>query len=1210
MTCGQPMPAPTQTLPEGKPALLTPANRDQKALSDGSTALKAPHLFVMESDEPTVTLATKQKNIPTQPVGQYSEPAPAVNGAHAPAEYNGTHIQEDDSLEDTIEDAWHSRTNWQRVVDDKPCFVDGQATADILPEPINIPPPGPIPPRPPLPPSQRRLPAFWISIFLLLVAVMAALSGIVVVALGRGVFTPPPPSHAGPSLQITPSSIALGAMITLRGSNFSPNGRVGLSYDASIPVVDTDGKSIILADKQGNFTDTVIVEPEWHAGPHTVHAEDALLHKIASFILTVTGQSPSLRPVHLQLSANAVDLGADDQATNSTQTVTLSNIGGGQVTWQSSVTQPWLMLTPRGGTLTSSQSARVVIAADRSNLRVGSYSASIIFSSDAGQLTLPVKMKVTPLQPGHEAVLQLTPAVLSFNATDGDVNPPAQVVTVSNPGLLPLQWSATSLTGDESGWLSVSPASGSVAKGGSASVTIGVNTSTLLPGTYSGSVKFASSGPEAVAGSPASIYVSLTVTPQCLLQVSPGGLSFAGVYSQPAPASQVIGLNVPQGCSTSLHWSAQTTTDNGGNWLAINGDGDASGVTPASPLVSVHVRGLTPNTYTGALIFSTTVGTQTLPVTLTIGQPTTPGLAITPAIITFNAVIGQLSPHPRTIIITNTGGSTLVWNATATTSVGGAWLAVTPATGTLSPGASTPVTVTAKLLSSLVPDTYNGAITITGSDSAGNAALGSPQQIPVSFTLQAACAISVAPTALNFAGVVGESTRVAQQATINASGACVHKLDWSATLTTSSGDAWLTATPATGEVSTRYASTTSVSVVLAGLAAGTYAGKVTITAADHVTHQPIDSSQDIPVILTVQPSCTLQAPSSAKEIFNAEAGLNPSTRTFTVGVIGACKGDITITPTVTLASGEGWLRVSPATATIAEGSVTFMIAATSASLPAATYSGSISLSAVNNGITITGSPQTVDVTLNVLTPPAFSVGPNSLTANVTTGVTNRSFTISNTGGVPLNWRAALAPDAPSFVKLFAKSGKRLAPGGNVSVNVVIDATGVASGTYNTSVTVEAIDSITGDVVTGSPVRISVVINVTPPSPSMQVSADGVSFNATAGDSTTPRSITVTNTGGGTLTWTASTPSDASWLNVSPTSDSDAAGASTTVTFTADATGLSAGEHTTTVTITPADGAGVPVHVTVTFTITAPPSPTPTPTTPATPTPTSTATSTP
>ncbi len=330
---------------------------------------------------------------------------------------------------------------------------------------------------------------------------------------------------------------------------------MGLSYNASVPIVDTAGKSVIAADKQGNFTDTVIVEPEWQAGPHAIHAEDALLHKIASFMLTVTGESPSLRPAHLQLSTNTVDLGSGDQATNSMQPVTLTNLGGGQVAWQTSVTQPWLELSPNSGIFAGNQDAKIVVAADRANLKAGSYAASIIFVSDAGRLTLLVKMKVTPLQPGHEAVLQLSPAVLSFSTIDGGADPPAQVITVSNPGVQPLQWSITSVTSDQSSWLSVSPQAGNVAKGGSEAVTIGVDTSMLLPGVYSGLVTFASSGTGTVKDSPQSIYVSLTVTPQCLLQVSPGGLTFANAYLQPAPAAQVINVGIAEACSSQMHWS-------------------------------------------------------------------------------------------------------------------------------------------------------------------------------------------------------------------------------------------------------------------------------------------------------------------------------------------------------------------------------------------------------------------------------------------------------------------------------------------------------------------------------------------------------------------------------------------------------------------------------------------------------------------------------
>src|SRR5207245_10769732 len=101
----------------------------------------------------------------------------------------------------------------------------------------------------------------------------------------------------------------------------------GRTRDTTIPSADTGNNTIIQAYAQGSFSDTILVEPEWQAGTHIIHAEDALLHKTASFTILVTGHSPSLRPAHLLLSADTLDLGAGDQATNSTKTITLANDG-------------------------------------------------------------------------------------------------------------------------------------------------------------------------------------------------------------------------------------------------------------------------------------------------------------------------------------------------------------------------------------------------------------------------------------------------------------------------------------------------------------------------------------------------------------------------------------------------------------------------------------------------------------------------------------------------------------------------------------------------------------------------------------------------------------------------------------------------------------------------------------------------------------------
>ena len=207
------------------------------------------------------------------------------------------------------------------------------------------------------------------------------------------------------SLQVTPSPVALGGRLTLRGSNFYPSGRVGLTRDANIPIVDTGGTSIIHADKTGSFSDTVWVDPSWGSGLHTIHAEDAHSHKSAYTTVTVIGKA-SQPPPHLVFSTPSIDLGSGNQATNSTQMILLFNAGGGQITWRATATESWLLISPASGTISSDQSIHVTIVGNRSNLKVGSYNGSVIFTSNMGQSSIPVKMNVTPLQ--------LTPAVFSF----------------------------------------------------------------------------------------------------------------------------------------------------------------------------------------------------------------------------------------------------------------------------------------------------------------------------------------------------------------------------------------------------------------------------------------------------------------------------------------------------------------------------------------------------------------------------------------------------------------------------------------------------------------------------------------------------------------------------------------------------------------------------------------------------------------------------
>jgi len=1083
------------------------------------------------------------------------------------------------SEEDDDDEILH-RANWEKVVTHKTSRVTSdlialQSVTEVDTSHVSVTPTVLISVRrtPPQKPPQLPTRFFsWMSILVLLCMLLGGVFGLAV-TYGRGFFNRASPTSHVFALRVTPSNAAIGGIITLHGTEFSPNGRVGLTRDASITVVDTHGMNIIHADSQGTFSDTAIVDPSWGPGAHIIHAEDAVLHKSASFTVFVTGQGISLRPSHLLFSPNIIDLGTGDQATNTTQVVTLTNTGGGQIPWQTTVTQPWLMVSPKGGSLVSNQKMNVEVAAERSNLKAGAFAAGLVFISNTGQATLPVKMIVTQLQPDHKAVLQLSPALLAFTGTDGASSPQSQEVTISNPGVLPLQWSASSATSDGSSWLSMNPMSGTVAEGSSQPVTISVNTSIMLPGVYDGWLTFTNQGIFPTKDSPQAIFVSLVVVPQCSVQVSTGGLNFAGAYLQPSPAGQGISLSTSLGCSASLAWSATATTNSGENWLSIS---STRGVTPANPVINVNSTGLKPGVYSGSIIFSWPAGTQTLPVTFTVGQTTTTIIAASPATIGLNGIIGQTTPLTQRITVTNPGSGTLFWHASAVATVGGAWLGISPVTGTIAPHLTGLITVTATVLSTLTASTYSGTITIIGTDSSGHAVYGSPISIPVNLVVQATCSVVATPLARNFLGVVGGVNPVAQSLAITTSGACANALTWTAT---PAGGTWLTATPA-GTVSATVPSATNVGVSLAGLTAGTYTGSVTIAAIDSVTKLAAGTSKVIPITLTVQPICTLQPSSALAMTFSTEAGVNPAPQALTVGVVGACAGNVTITPTATMSSGTGWLAVSAPVTVMSGGSAIFTVTIASTGLAAGTYTGSISLAAINGTAAISGSPQVVGITLNVLAAPALVAGPSAVSFNVSSGIISQPVTITNSGGSALNWTAALVNGAPGYVSLSNTLGTNLAGNTTTTFNVVVDTNGLVGGTsVTTSVIVSAIDPLTGLTVIGSPATVIVTIKI--PLPEMVLSVTSLAYTTTTGTNPAVQTVNVQNPGGNTLTWTVGAPSQP-WLVVSPTTGSDAAGQVTPLNFSVNVAGLTAGTSTASVVITPSVGAAMSVSVTLTI----------------------------
>ena len=92
----------------------------------------------------------------------------------------------------------------------------------------------------------------------------------------------------------------------------------------------------------------------------------------------------------------------------------------------------------------------------------------------------------------------------------------------------------------------------------------------------------------------------------------------------------------------------------------------------------------------------------------------------------------------------------------------------------------------------------------------------------------------------------------------------------------------------------------------------------------------------------------------------------------------------------------------------------------------------------------------------------------------------------------------------------------------------------------------------------------------PPPPVLSVSPASLSFSGTAGSANpASKTISVSNTGGGSLSFTAS--DDAPWLTVSPATGS----APADLTAAVNTAGLSAGTYNATVTVTAAGVSGSP-----------------------------------
>jgi glucose/arabinose dehydrogenase/PKD repeat protein len=282
--------------------------------------------------------------------------------------------------------------------------------------------------------------------------------------------------------------------------------------------------------------------PVWNDGP------------LSAYVMGVPPGPPP--PPSLAVSPASLSFTATSGSGNpASKTLSVTNSGGGSLSFTASDDAPWLSVTPGSGSAPATLTAAVNI----SGLAPGDHTATITVDGsgvNGSPKQIPVTLTVAPPQP---PALAVSPGSLSFTAVEGAAAPPAQSLSVTNTGGGTLSFT----TSDDASWLAATPASGTAP----GSVSVSVSHTGLARGTYTGNVVITASG---ATGSPRSVPVTLTVAPPATGLV--GAWSFdeaSGTSAADASGSGNTGT-ISGAARTAGRYGGALSFDGVNDWVTVN----------------------------------------------------------------------------------------------------------------------------------------------------------------------------------------------------------------------------------------------------------------------------------------------------------------------------------------------------------------------------------------------------------------------------------------------------------------------------------------------------------------------------------------------------------------------------------------------------------------------------------------------------------------
>ena len=410
------------------------------------------------------------------------------------------------------------------------------------------------------------------------------------------------------------------------------------------------------------------------------------------------------------------------------------------------------------------------------------------------------------------SIMSLSPASLSFSAKMGDLPPVGQTLTLQNTGAISLDWSAST---DQS-WCHVGPPSGNLAPGNSTSLTVTVDAPSNV-GTFNCNVTVSST-----VSPSQSTTVSYTVnaaTP-ATISLSPTSFNFSGISGGSAPTGQT--LTVRNTGTGNLTWYATLNQA----WCHIS---PSSGmVSPGSSAVAtVTVDAPTNVGSFGCSVAvsgpNTTNGPQNSGLTYNVTVPLSATMVLSNTAFVFSAVVNGTAPSGQSLTIRNSGAAVLNWTATANQT----WCRVSPASGSLLPGATANATVSVD--APFGGGAYNCGINVSAPNTTN-----SPQAVSATYNITSSptAIVSLSPLTFQFLASAGGGTPSSQILSVRNVGNA--SLRWNSAINQS----WCHISPSSGTVAQGGSASVNVSVDRPSNV-GTFGCSITIFE----TGNPADSQQ-------------------------------------------------------------------------------------------------------------------------------------------------------------------------------------------------------------------------------------------------------------------------------------------------------------------------------------------------------------------------------